>query len=135
MEKQVDVVLYAEFDIDKGSTLRESYPHAIAHYSPEFFADAMLPEGVHNREQDFTIFFLNRKQATEAAERTQTAQDEKTAEADPLKEFMYCFSVVRTHHDATVRRGASVKAVALCSRHKVTRCSLYDRIATILISA
>ncbi|KAJ0394418.1 hypothetical protein P43SY_010915 [Pythium insidiosum] len=111
--RTVDVVLYAEFDIDKGSTLRESVPCAIAHYSPEFFADVMLPEGVHNRQQDHTIFFLNR-------ERVVAPGDEKAREAsdDPLQQFMYCLSVVRTHHDATVRRGARVKAVALCSRLK-----------------
>ncbi|TMW57285.1 hypothetical protein Poli38472_003210 [Pythium oligandrum] len=120
----VDVVLYAEFDIDKGSTLRESYPQALAHYSPEFFADVMLPEGVHNRQQDFTIFFLNRDSKT-----TEEATD---AEKDPLKEFMYCLSVVRTHHDATVRRGARVKAVALCSRQKF--CFAFKNVLEVAVS-
>lgn len=144
--RMAEVVLFAEFDIDKGSTLRESYPQALPHYSPEFFADVMLPEGVHNRQEDFTIFFLNRKNATKhllttaadiPAEATEgdggdgkqsadsvdatdvDSGDGAKVAADPLKEFMYCLSVVHTTYDTSVRRGAKVKAVAICSRHKV----------------
>ncbi|GMF16949.1 unnamed protein product [Phytophthora lilii] len=104
-----EVVLYAEFDLTAGSTLRASYPAPFAQYSPEFFADVMLPEGVHNREEDFTVFFLNRQNAHQPAD---------DAADDPLQSFMYCLSVVRTTHDAAARRGAKVTAVALCSTHK-----------------
>jgi hypothetical protein len=125
-KKIAEVVLFAEFDIDKGSTLRQSYPTSVPNYSPEFFADFMLPEGVHNREEDFTICFLNRKTIGEtnvfAAEvdsnETQNHQA-SLLKKNPLEEFMYCFSVVRTTYDNTVRRGAKVKAVALCSPYKV----------------
>ncbi len=89
-------------DIDKGSTLRASFPCSIdlleqhVHRKPEFFADMMLPEGVHNREQDHTVFFIH----------------------EP-NHFQYCFSVVKTMHDASVRRGARVKAIAICSTSQV----------------
>ncbi|KAF1772230.1 Arf3-interacting protein 1, N-terminal domain [Phytophthora cactorum] len=118
-----EVVLYAEFDLTKGSTLRASYPTPFAHYSPEFFADIMLPEGVHNREEDFTIFFLNRQNAyklSDTEEQKSNESQEQTADEaqDPLQSFMYCLSVVRTTHDTAARRGAKVTAVALCSTHK-----------------
>ncbi|KAL3668450.1 hypothetical protein V7S43_006533 [Phytophthora oleae] len=119
-----EVVLYAEFDLTKGSTLRASYPAPFAHYSPEFFADIMLPEGVHNREEDFTIFFLNRQNAHTTAtiseeEAANDTQEQTQVEVqDPLQSFMYCLSVVRTTHDTAARRGAKVTAVALCSSHK-----------------
>lgn len=144
-DRVAEVVLFAEFDIDKGSTLRESYPAALPHYSPEFFADVMLPEGVHNRQADFTIFFLNRKSAAsthaltadaavaDSASGDAVAADEKSdnvAETDPLKAFMYCLSVVHTTYDTTVRRGAKVKAVAICSRYKVRRVQFDSSIAT-----
>ncbi|RHY34237.1 hypothetical protein DYB32_005453 [Aphanomyces invadans] len=89
-------VLYAEF----GTTLRASFPTAPDELdktvlrTPEFFADMMLPEGVHNREQDYTVFFIHKDSTVK-----------------------YCLSVVKTLHDATVRRGARVKAVAICSDH------------------
>ncbi|KAE9032695.1 hypothetical protein PR003_g10977 [Phytophthora rubi] len=119
-----EVVLYAEFDLTKGSTLRASYPRAFAHYSPEFFADIMLPEGVHNREEDFTVFFLNRQNAHAPPSDTADSTANESQEAprdevpDPLQSFMYCLSVVRTTHDTAARRGAKVTAVALCSTHK-----------------
>ncbi|TYZ57965.1 hypothetical protein PybrP1_008420 [[Pythium] brassicae (nom. inval.)] len=113
-----EVVLFAEFDIDKGSTLRESFPTALPHYSPEFFADVMLPEGAHNRTADSTVFFLNRKRAPQSVVRGTVDADAAADETDPLKEFMYCLSVVHTTHDTSARRGAKVKAVAMCSRHK-----------------
>jgi len=119
-----EVVLYAEFDLTKGSTLRASYPSPFAHYSPEFFADIMLPEGVHNREEDFTIFFLNRQNAhkpDEGKDMSSSGSQEPPSpqlDEDPLQSFMYCLSVVRTTHDSAARRGAKVTAVALCSTHK-----------------
>lgn len=122
-----EVVLFAEFDIDKGSTLRESYPREVPNYSPEFFADVMLPEGVHNRKEDFTIFFLNRSSAkTKPAavvgeEGEGDGAKDGSEPQDPMREFMYCVSVVRTIYDSSARRGATVKAVALCSRQKVLK--------------
>ena len=45
----VEYVLLAEFDIDKGSTLRSAYPSRVVGYDDSVFAEIMLPEGVHNR--------------------------------------------------------------------------------------
>ena len=94
-----EYVFLSEFDIDKGSTLKISYPCAVAAYEPSFFAEAMLPEGAHNRKLDWTIFLMRRN----------LAGDEN---APPL---LYCISLVRTMHDASVRRGALCKAIAVCS--------------------
>ncbi|CAI5727730.1 unnamed protein product [Hyaloperonospora brassicae] len=136
-----ETVLYAEFDLIKGSTLRGSYPRSFTHYSPEFFADIMLPEGVHNRHEDFTIFFLNRHTspkgllgvdhcvpdgATATSDAATFSSDISPTDStrveedgrDPLKRFMYCLSVVRTTHDTAARRGAKVTAVALCSTYR-----------------
>jgi hypothetical protein len=55
----VDAVLFAEFDIDKGSVLRVQYPRQISE-DEGLLAELMLPEGVHNRPQDWTLFMLNR---------------------------------------------------------------------------
>lgn len=55
--KNVDYVLLAEFDIDKGSTVRHQYPKPCA-VSENILADLMLPEGAHLRESDWTYFFL-----------------------------------------------------------------------------
>jgi len=47
----------AEFDIDKGSTVRHQVPAPIG-VSESFLAESMLPEGGHLRETDWTYFFI-----------------------------------------------------------------------------
>ena len=56
-KKNVEYVLLAEFDIDKGSTVRHQYPSPCP-ISENILADLMLPEGAHLRETDWTYFFL-----------------------------------------------------------------------------
>ena len=54
-------VVLAEFDIDKGSTVRLQYPSDVPHVSPDWLAEHMIPEGAHAREMDVTYMFLNRQ--------------------------------------------------------------------------
>lgn len=91
-----------QFDIDTGSTLRHTVPGPVEGYQDDWFAEVMLPEGAHNREQDWTFTCLNRDEAA-------------AAEGRP---FLYMLNVVNTRHDETVRRGAIVKAIAVCSSHQ-----------------
>ena len=58
----VEAVLFAEFDIDKGSVLRLQYPDKVSE-DEGLLAELMMPEGVHNHFQDWTIFMLNRPAA------------------------------------------------------------------------
>lgn len=57
----IDHVVLAEFDIDTGSTVRYQYPEEVPYCSSDWLAENMLPEGVHNRDEDWTYMFLNRK--------------------------------------------------------------------------
>lgn len=56
----IDYIILAEFDIDTGSTVRHQFPGAIPGYAADFFAEYMLPEGAHNRVEDWTYILLNR---------------------------------------------------------------------------
>ena len=59
----VAYVLVAEFDIDKGSTVRHCYPDTSimdSVYTSDYFANNMLPEGAHNRSHDWTYMLLHR---------------------------------------------------------------------------
>lgn len=56
-------VLLAEFDIDKGSTLNAVYPAPLKGLKLQGFAEMMLPTGIHNRDEDWTAWFLNNDQA------------------------------------------------------------------------
>ena len=58
----MDAVIAAEFDIDKGSVCRVQYPRDVGDAS--LLAELMLPEGAHNHFQDWTVFVLNRPDAS-----------------------------------------------------------------------
>ncbi|KAG0139168.1 hypothetical protein CROQUDRAFT_666834 [Cronartium quercuum f. sp. fusiforme G11] len=51
-------VLLAEFDIDTGSGVKHQYPRPTG-TSEHLLADLMLPDGAHDRTEDWTVFFLN----------------------------------------------------------------------------
>ena len=53
----------AEFDIDKGSVLRLQYPRKVTE-DDGLMAELMIPEGIHNHFQDWTVFMLNRPSQT-----------------------------------------------------------------------
>ncbi|KCV73453.1 hypothetical protein H696_00987 [Fonticula alba] len=76
----ISYVLLAEFDIDKGSVLSSQYPSETG-VDVQLLAELMLPDGAHNREQDWTTFGLNlphivrAEQAREAAKTSSSGSD------------------------------------------------------------
>ncbi|GAB1518211.1 hypothetical protein RhiTH_001270 [Rhizoctonia solani] len=106
-------VLLAEFDIDQGSVLTHQYPYPMG-IDEQFIAEMMIPDGVHDQKSDWTIFFLN--QVTENRVTNSLIDDEPVAsgEKQPL---LYVLNLVRTVKNPNARRGANVKALALCTPH------------------
>ena len=114
-------VLVAEFDIDKGSLLRQVWPEPrdvdmpFPGWSRGNLAEAMLPEGLHHRrsEDDWTAFIINRDGAS------QSMTDSGLAWSQPKDgaTMLFGFSCVRTQLDTSVRRGAKVCAVAVVTPH------------------
>jgi predicted transcriptional regulator len=116
LEKIVDYILLAEFDIDSGSTLKHQYPNEIPDYKPDWFAEHMLPEGAHNRETDYTYIFLNRDGAHIDSDfwiKPRMTEGSKSSQ----KTFLYGLNFVKTKHDQTVRRGAILKSMCIFSRY------------------
>ncbi|PWW75360.1 spindle pole body interacting protein [Tuber magnatum] len=102
----VEYILVAEFSIDKGPTMEHQYPNAISG-DEHMLAELMLPDQAHVRFQDWTIFFLHKD-----AEQNEDQMD-PTGHA-PL---IYVLNLVNTKHDKEAKRGAKVKAMAICTRH------------------
>ncbi|KAJ2864463.1 hypothetical protein GGH94_002915 [Coemansia aciculifera] len=107
--RNVEYILLAEFDIDRGAILKHQYPRPTGADDSyvEKQAELMLPDGAHARESDWTMFFLNQK-----------APDESGKVAADGLPLLYVLNLVRTKHDKEVRRGAIVKAMAVCTRHR-----------------
>ena len=151
----IEYALLAEFDIDKGSTMRVQHPDSLPNIKADSLADLMLPDGASNQEWMCTMFFLNhRKQVSKTKafadwemvlcdyeeEGTQPAgavaggrldrdedkdsgkekgkgQGDAGGGEEDLPPFYYCLNVVHTRKDATVRRGASIFALCVCSQY------------------
>jgi hypothetical protein len=63
MAAAIEYLVVAEFDINKGSSVKFQYPSPPPGSTDGFLAEMMLPDGVHQREEDWTVFFLNRPTA------------------------------------------------------------------------
>lgn len=115
---QVDYVLLAEFDIDEGSVLRHQYP-APTGTDDHLLAEHMLPDGAHDRTEDWTVFYLNQIPAltvdpqllsTTPEGLEAIAKGKQREETTTMKDggagggLIYVMSLVRTKKDATVRR-------------------------------
>ncbi|KAF3285443.1 hypothetical protein TWF173_009569 [Orbilia oligospora] len=99
----VDYILVAEFSIDKGPTMEYQYPAPISG-DEHMLAELMLPDQTHRRNQDWTVFFLHK--------------EEEETEDDPGQQpLIYVLNLVNTKRDNRIKRGAKVKAMAICTRH------------------
>ncbi|MCJ1403325.1 hypothetical protein MMC11_006548 [Xylographa trunciseda] len=157
LERHVEYILVASFDIDRGPTMEHQYPGAISG-DENMLAELMLPDQAHVRNQDWTIFFLHKdtgdeEEAAEARrlrkERIERRKKRKEdaargiVEDDMLQEIsedeeeledgeegeeeeeeggegpplIYVLNLVNTKQDTTAKRGAVVKAMAICTRH------------------
>ncbi|ETW77958.1 hypothetical protein HETIRDRAFT_388025 [Heterobasidion irregulare TC 32-1] len=117
-------VLLAEFDIDRGAQLTYQFPQPLG--SDEgLLANLMLPDGAEKQLEDWTIFFLNQTpfntiapvlalEKPTANGHKQEGDEERDADQP---ELLYVLNLVRTKHDKNVRRGAVVKAMAICTRY------------------
>ncbi|OBZ67772.1 Protein mesA [Grifola frondosa] len=119
-------VLVADFDIDRGAQLTYQFPQPLG-VDEGLLANLMLPDGAEKQSTDWTIFFLNQTPFNTIA--PILALDtpdwnghghtggEKDQGDDEEPDMLYVLNLVRTKLDKTARRGAVVKAMAICSRH------------------
>ncbi|CAE6478836.1 unnamed protein product [Rhizoctonia solani] len=106
-------VLLAEFDIDQGSVLTHQYPHPMG-IDEQFIAEMMIPDGVHDQKSDWTIFFLNQVDENTV---TNSLIDDDPVTSGERQPLLYVLNLVRTVKNPNARRGANVKALALCTPH------------------
>lgn len=106
-------ILLAEFDIDQGSVLSHQYPYPTG-VDEQLLAELMIPDGVHDHAEDWTVFFLNQTPGNTITSLFTPGEDEGHEDKHDL---LHVLNLVRTKHDKTVRRGAIVKALAICTHH------------------
>ncbi|WEW58764.1 hypothetical protein PRK78_004232 [Emydomyces testavorans] len=144
-EPHVEFILVASFHVDRGPILEHQYPAAISG-DEHMLAELMLPDQTHVRSQDWTMFFLHRDAASEdeneygddsqgqagkapnetTKQENQDGDEQAEDDSDDDDEddglgdgppLMYVLNLVNTKQDNSVKRGAVVKAMAICTRH------------------
>ena len=93
----------------------------------------MLPDGTHSRSEDWTVFYMGQNDSSSidpilesqssapgssARPRSSVIDPVADEDAEEMKKgggLLYVISCVRTKADSTVRRGATVRALAVCS--------------------
>ncbi|KAF8586594.1 spindle pole body interacting protein [Ramaria rubella] len=116
--RHVSFVLLAEFDIDTGANLTRQFPQPLGVANDQLVAELMIPDGVHSQQEDWTVFMLNQTpdSIVEPVIADADSVNGNDSEQDDV-ELLYVLNLVRTKHDKTLRRGAVVKALAICTRH------------------
>ncbi|KAH9947502.1 spindle pole body interacting protein [Amylocystis lapponica] len=125
MSSHCSFVLLADFDIDRGAQLTYQFPQPLG-TDEGLLANLMLPDGAEKQPEDWTIFFLNQTPFNTIAPALDTpslnghgraSEEGRRAYNQGRPELLYVLNLVRTKLDKTARRGAVVKAMAICTRH------------------
>ncbi|EMG50529.1 mesA Protein mesA [Candida maltosa Xu316] len=106
----IDYILTAEFHIDKGPSIVHQYPHSLPGIKNLYFLpELMLPDQIHKRNEDYTLFLLHRN-ATSGE--FQYLYDRTTCESNPY--FMY--TIVNNQKNDDFKRGSRIKSISIVTQ-------------------
>lgn len=105
----IDYIVTAEFHVDKGPSLLHQYPHQLPGLNNlVFLPELMIPDQIHKRSEDYTLFLLFRNHSTGEFQYL----NHVNCEPDPY--FLYTF--VMNMKDDTVKRGSVIKAMGIITK-------------------
>lgn len=106
----IEFLISSEFHVDKGPSLVHQFPTELPGLQRlPFFAELMIPDQIHKREEDYTLFLLHRN--------TRTGDFEyKFSPLESEKDPYFVYTIVNNVADSTVRRGSVIKALSLVTK-------------------
>ncbi|EAW08407.1 AFI1/MesA family protein [Aspergillus clavatus NRRL 1] len=146
-ERHVEYILVASFHIDRGPIMEHQYPAAISgdesmlaelmlpdqtHVRSQDWTIFFLHKDTSTEEDEDGSAATKKKRRKRAPADHDAGDDSQEEDTDALTEessdededdggegppLMYVLNLVNTKQDNTVRRGAVVKAMAICTRH------------------
>lgn len=106
----VDFVISSEFHVDKGPSIVLLYPKDIPGLVLlPFFAELMIPDQIHKRLEDYTLFLLHKNFCTGEFQYKYITTE---SEADPF----FVYTIVYNVEDDSVRRGSVIKALSIVTK-------------------
>ncbi|CCE79597.1 Piso0_001674 [Millerozyma farinosa CBS 7064] len=108
--KNIEYIITAEFHIDRGPSLIDSFPGSIPGLKNlPFLPETMIPDQIHKREDDYTLFLLFRDAKT--GEFCYMKEDKEYEE-----ELYFLYTIVFNSKDDVYRRGSQIKSLSLITR-------------------
>lgn len=106
----IEYLLTAEFHVDKGPTLVYQYPSPLPGIDKlAFLPELMLPDQIHKRLEDYTLFLLHRNTSTGEF---QYLNDRAVCEPEPY----YLYTIVNNVSDDQTRRGSIIKSISIITK-------------------
>lgn len=106
----IDYIVTAEFHVDKGPSLIHQYPGELPGLSNlAFLPELMLPDQIHKREEDYTLFLLHRSMVTG---QFQYRYERASCETEPY----FVYTIVNNVADNSVKRGSIIKSMSIVTR-------------------
>lgn len=108
--KNIEYIVTAEFHIDKGPSLVYQYPSNLPGLEKLYFLpELMLPDQIHKRSEDYTLFLLHRN--THNGE-FQYLYDKSCCEEDPY----YLYTIVNNQKNDEFKRGSRIKSISIITK-------------------
>lgn len=108
--RAIEYIITAEFHVDKGPCLIHQHPHDILGLDNlPFLPELMIPDQIHKRDEDYTLFLLYRDQTSGTF---QYLYDKKTCEVEPY----YLYTIVSSVKDSSFKRGSEIKSLSILTR-------------------
>lgn len=106
----IEYLLTAEFHVDKGPTLVYLHPSPLPGIDNlAFLPELMLPDQIHKRSEDYTLFLLYRNTTTGEF---QYLNDRAVCEVEPY----YLYTIVNNVSDDLTRRGSIIKSLSIITK-------------------
>lgn len=106
----IDFLITAEFHVDKGPSLIHQYPLELPGLANlPFLPELMLPDQIHKRAEDYTLFLLHRNMTTG---QFQYKYDRAACESDPY----FVYTLVNNVADLSLKRGSVIKSLSIVTK-------------------
>lgn len=105
----IEYILTAEFHVDKGPSLLHQFPRELPGLNNLIFLpELMIPDQIHKRPEDFTLFLLYRNQTTGQFQYL----NDKFCEPNPY----YLYTIVNNLTNQQVKRGSIIKSLSIITK-------------------
>ncbi|EPX72402.1 cytoskeletal protein [Schizosaccharomyces octosporus yFS286] len=108
----IDYIFTAVFDPDQGPVLQYQFPRT-GHYDFRFLAEVMLPDRIHERNEDWLQFFLHFHEDLQSFSLFPSVT--KAIKGPDGSKVYHVLNVIHTKREQLAKRNGTLSAMAICT--------------------